>query len=487
MRKYPIILSVFCIYIILFSSITQGNWQNIGGDLEHSGYSQSSAIPFELKWKYKVGDSGVSDPVIDNGILFIGSDNNKLYAFDANTGKLKWSYTTLGKVYTPTAKNRMVFAASFDNYIYALDFKGNLVWQYNTGSSISSPPIVYNNKLYGGFDKYIYSIHINNGSLNWKYKTGDIIESTPSIDQGMIYIGSNDNNIYALDVGNMNLKWKYLTGGSVSSSPALINGKLITGSKDSSVYALNANDGKFIWSEKTNEMVTSSPALFGNTVYIGSNDNNFYALDLDNGNVIWKFNTNDRIVSSPIVTDDMIYTGSKDGTLYALKHAGELIDKYSIGSGIISLALSDSILFVASEDGYISAFSAPIPEETLEMPKDIPDSTPPEIKINPVPLNTTSEKIRISGIARDPGGILVVTVNGINAGTINWNATVPLSEGINTITIVAVDKAGNIRSEYKTISYIVDELPGGTKKNPGFNIIYTIVIFLMVLYLHKKY
>lgn len=484
MQKNSILLSSICIYIVLFSSITHANWQNIGGDLEHTGHAQGPSIPFDLRWKYKVGVSEISAPVVDEGLLFIGSDNNKLYAFDANSGNLKWSYPTLGKVNTPTAKNGMVFASSYDNYIYALDHSGNLIWQYNTGNSISSPPVVYNNKLYGGFDRYVYSIYINNGSLNWKYRTGDIVESSPAIDQGIIYFGSNDNNIYALDAGNMDFKWKYTTRGGISSSPSLINGKLITGSRDFNVYALDIRDGNLKWNEMTNDMVTSSSAVFENSVYIGSNDNFFYSFDLDNGDVQWKFETNDRIESSPIVTDTAIYTGSRDGTIYALSKRGDLINKYSIGSGIISIAISDNFLFVSSQDGYLYAFSTPIPQTPLSMPNDIPDSSPPEIKINPLPLNTTSEKIRISGIARDNVGVLVVTVNGINAGTINWNANVSLSEGINTIAVVAVDKAGNIGSEYRNITYIPE---GHAKKNPGFNSIYSVAILLLILYIHKKY
>lgn len=484
MHKYPAILFLISIYIVIFSSVSQGNWQNIGGDLEHSGYANSPTLPLELRWKFKAGESDISAPVIDNGILFIGSDNNKLYAIDANTGKLKWSYSTFGKVYTPTAKNRMVFAASFDNYIYALDFNGNLKWQYNTGSSISSPPIVYNNKLYGGFDRHIYSIYINNGSLNKKYRTDDIIESTPSVGQGVIYVGSNDNFIYAFDAENMNLKWKYPARSGISSSPSVIKGRVIIGSKDSSVYALDAGNGALKWSKKTNGPVISSPAVFENSVYIGSNDNMLYSINIDNGDMIWKFNANDVVESTPIVTDNMIYIGSMDGTVYALSHNGELMDKYSIESGIRSMALSDDILFAVSVDGYIYALGAPLPETQYSTPKELPDTTLPEIKINPMPLNTTFEELRISGIANDPGGILVVTVNGIKAGTNNWNATVRLSRGNNTIIVVAVDKAGNIRTEHREVTYI----PGGEiKKNPGFYFIYSIVIFLITIYIKKKY
>ena len=37
------------------------------------------------------------------------------------------------------------------------------------------------------------------GAPLWKYPTGSIIQSSPAVANGMVYIGSADNNLYALD------------------------------------------------------------------------------------------------------------------------------------------------------------------------------------------------------------------------------------------------------------------------------------------------
>lgn len=489
MRKSSLLLFFILSYIILFSSESHGSWQNIGGDLQHSGYAESQTIPFELRWKYPVGGSDISASVIDDSTLFIGSDDNNLYAIDILTGKLKWQYPTLGKVYTPTAKNGMVFAASFDNYIYALDFKGNLKWKYNTGSSIASPPVVYDDMLYGGFDRYIYAIFIINGSLNWKNTTDGWVESAPAISQGTVYAGSNDNYLYALDAENKNLKWRYKTQGSISSSPSVMNGKVYIGSKDNSIYAIDASNGELKWSKKTNDWIKSSPAVFGKSVYIGSNDNMLYALDIDSGDLLWKFRTNERIDSSPVVIKDMVYAGSGDGTIYALdREKGTLMNKYTIGSGIISLAISDSMLFATSKDGYVYAFGSPV-ETQPEIPNVPPDTNPPDLKINPIPLNVTSEKLTVSGTAQDASGVMVVTVNGEYAGTANWNSTLTLLNGTNTITIIAVDKAGNINTERRTVAFIPGNVSQKTvpDKIPGFNLLYGFIAFIVLyILIHEK-
>ncbi len=488
-RRFLLSLLFILIFFVLFLTISTASWQNVGGDLQHSGYSDSSIVPLELLWKYKVGNSEISAPIVDRGTVFVGSDDNNLYAIDAATGELKWQYFTLGKVYTPAAKDGFVFAASFDNYIYALDLNGNLKWKTSIGSSIASPPLAYNNILYGGFDKYIYAIHIVNGSIKWTYATDGWIGSTPAISQGIVYAGSNDNKIYALDAGNKNLIWSYTTGGSIASSPSIINGVIYIGSNDNNIYAIDYN-GNLKWSRKTNDWIKSSPAFFENMVFVGSNDNNVYALSTDNGDVIWNYGTNGGVESPPVVARGVVYAGSEDGTIYALDpENGKLINKYEIGKGIIALALSDNMLFATSKDGYVYAFGAQIPEIQTTSPSAPVEKTLPVLRVNPVPVETRSEKFTISGTAEDPSGILVVTVNGVEAGANIWNATLTLSPGTNTITIMAVDGEGNIKTEQRSITYItaIDRMETPSTEIPGFDLLFGLLgIFLVRTVLYDK-
>jgi outer membrane protein assembly factor BamB len=492
MSRYFYFIFLISILIILSLPLSEAAWQNVGGDLAHSGYSDSPVVPLDLVWKYKVGGTEISAPVVDKGTVFVGSDDNNLYAIDAFSGSLKWQYPALGRVYTPTAKDGLVFAASFDNNIYALDQDGNLKWQTGSGSSQATPPVAYNKMLFGGFDKYIYAIHIINGSIKWQYAAGDWVESTPAISQGVIYAGSNDNKIYALDPEG-HLRWSYTTGGGIVSSPAVVNGIVYAGSKDNSIYAIDSNDGTLKWSRKTNDWVISSPAVFENKVFAGSNDNYVYALDIDTGDVIWNYMTSGRIGSPPVVVRGALYAGSEDGVIYVLSpENGILINKYDVGNGIVGLALSDNMLFATSRDGYVYAFGSQVTNVQETSPTVLIEKTPPVLRINPVPINMTSEKLTVSGTAQDPSGILVVTVNGVEAGANAWNSTLTLLPGQNIITIVAVDKAGNFKTEVRSVTYnpALNPIAGQetpSEKIPGFYTFYVILglILAKVIFFRK--
>ncbi len=57
---------------------------------------------------------------IANGVVYIGSLDNSLYAFDANTGGLLWSYTTGNEILSsPSIANGVVYVGSNDFQLYA--------------------------------------------------------------------------------------------------------------------------------------------------------------------------------------------------------------------------------------------------------------------------------------------------------------------------------------------------------------------------------
>ena len=157
------------------------------------------------------------------------------------------------------------------------------------------------------YDDYTNRITINlawqvpsNGQLKWYYTAGGWVESSPAVANGIVYVGSNDNNVYALNATTGAKVWSYTTGDAVSSSPAVVTGVVYVGSLDRNVYALNATTGAKVWSYTTGGPV-SSPAVSNGVVYVGSDDHNVYALNATTGAKVWSFTTGYYVDSSPAV------------------------------------------------------------------------------------------------------------------------------------------------------------------------------------------
>jgi outer membrane protein assembly factor BamB len=66
-----------------------------------------------------------SSPVIADGVLYIGSYDNKVYALNASTGAELWSYSTNKSVLSaPAVLNGVVYAPSEDLSVYTFDLPG---------------------------------------------------------------------------------------------------------------------------------------------------------------------------------------------------------------------------------------------------------------------------------------------------------------------------------------------------------------------------
>ena len=328
------------------------------------------ADPDDALWAFETGDSVSSSPTVVDGTVFVGSDDNNVYALDANTGDKKWAFETGDWVQSsPTVVDETVYIGSRDQNVYALDANsGEKKWAFDTGNWVlpSSPSVMDGTVYVGNRDGNVYALDAASGEQKWVFETDNWVYSSPTVADGTVYIGSLDNNLYALDAdtgeekwtfgtplagflsaptlldgtlyagnGNNNLyaldavsgeeEWTFETGDTVRTTPTVADGTVYAGSHDEKVYAVEAATGEEEWSYDTGGLIYSSPTVAGGTVYVGSNiswDPNMYALDADSGEEQWTFETGDFVTSSPTVVDGTVFVGSHDSHVYALEGNG---------------------------------------------------------------------------------------------------------------------------------------------------------------------
>ncbi len=104
------------------------------------------------RWQFDTQSSitGSAALSVEGGVYF-GATDGKLYALNATTGALQWSYATAAgiRATTPlvTASGR-VFIGSDDAQLHLVDSSGKLVRVYAAGDWIRSSPVIANGKLY---------------------------------------------------------------------------------------------------------------------------------------------------------------------------------------------------------------------------------------------------------------------------------------------------------------------------------------------------
>ena len=284
----------------------------------HSGFSAQAPVTVSTSWAqfHYSGKHKGSNPY-----------ENVLSPATVSGIDEDWSFTTGGGIdlSSPAVANGAVYIGSEDDNVYALSAAtGAKLWNFITGASIRfSSPAVANGTVYiGSEDDNVYALNASTGAKLWSFTTGGSVESSPTVANGVVYVGSLDGNVYALNASTGAKLWSFTTGGNVYSSPAVANGVVYVGSADANVYALNAATGAKLWSFTTGaSIVFSSPAVANGVVYVGSQDGNVYALNAATGAELWSFTTGEHRPLFPAVANGVVYVGSEDGNVYALNAA----------------------------------------------------------------------------------------------------------------------------------------------------------------------
>ena len=214
---------------------------------------------------------GSASPAVANGIVYMGDVFGTFRAFDANGCKSSfcsplWSAYGYGRFESSAAvSNGKVYVGSDDNNLYVFDAAGVLnctgntcqpLWTATLKGTVRSSPAVSNGVVYVTAGDTFYAFDaagVTNcsGSKCQPLWTGPINgtfpASSPVVANGVVYVGSDDGNLYAFDAG---CSWKTCSplvtakthdAGTfaLSSSPTVVDGSVYVGSSDGTLYILN--------------------------------------------------------------------------------------------------------------------------------------------------------------------------------------------------------------------------------------------------------
>jgi outer membrane protein assembly factor BamB len=222
----------------------------------------------------------------------------------------------------------MVYFGSFDDAVYAVNAStGHLVWTFATGDYANSSPSVVDDVVYvGSSDGHVYAFDSATGMLAWKFNCNYDVSASPAVVDGVVYVPSYDGNVFALDALSGDLIWNHTTTtlGGFDASPS-IGYDLVYISTKNGLYALNVENGAEVWFFDGG-LIQASPAVAGELVYVGGKDNMLYVLDAHTGVKVWEFSAGSYIRGEAVVVDGVVYVGTLDGTVYAIGSRYYVID-----------------------------------------------------------------------------------------------------------------------------------------------------------------
>jgi outer membrane protein assembly factor BamB len=209
----------------------------------------------QVRWRKRIGPSE-SSPLVVGDTVYVGDWRGNVYAFTADTGKLRWRYHTDGRVKGGvTYSAGKVFVGSYDHHVYALNARtGRLIWRAaaqlrlgSQGTFYSTPAVAYGRVYIGGTDGKVYSFGASSGKLRWSRGTGGYVYGSPAIWRQRVLVGSYSGTFYALDAATGDVRWTFHAAGPISGSATVIDGVVYFANLKGRTYGLDAATGKQLW------------------------------------------------------------------------------------------------------------------------------------------------------------------------------------------------------------------------------------------------
>jgi len=392
MNGFPtrfLILVIVCSMLVSLSSINIAQaavtnsyeWSTLQGDEGRTGYTESPAPDSnQTYWIFQTGGPITSSPVVSAGMVFVASTDGYLYAVNVTTGAKMWDFLIGTDANSPTVAHGKVFITSKSGNVYAINmYTGLEVWSKSLGEEAGfGAPLIVGSRVFVNGNQTVFAFNeavgVNLYSEPIPHANGiaPLAYNESDYNKGLIYavvLGGMQIGVNGFEAPDgMGRFWVTLVPTNIEtvrSGATIGDGKMFVAVVDingtSTIFKLN-DFGMRTWEHQLDGATEASPAVAYNTVYIPTN-NGAYALDTENGTVKWSLPLDGEYsVSSPAVADGKVYFGLDNGYVYALDaFTGDLVWSYKTEGAVQSSpAISDGLLFVGSNDGNLYAIGTTV-------------------------------------------------------------------------------------------------------------------------------
>ncbi len=272
-----------------------------------------------------------------DGMVFLGTTNGEVVAFDAAEGSELWRGDVGSEVLAPVAVgDGLVFAQTIEGSLVALEGdSGATRWRFDTQVPIltlrgTATPVFDADIVYAGFaNGTVAAVRAENGEPLWEHRV-------------------------MLPEGRSELERMV----DVDATP-LVNGPIVYAvAYQGNVRALRRADGNMLWEQALSSHLDMTEGY--GQVYVVTDEGHLVAIDQSTAEVAWRQEAlARRDLSPPIAFSNYVAVGDAEGYLHILAQSdGRFLGRRKVdGDGLRSrMAYADGTLFVLGNSGSLQAF-----------------------------------------------------------------------------------------------------------------------------------
>lgn len=247
----------------------------------------------------------------------------------------------------PRIYEDMVFMGTLDGHMNAYDLEtGRVVWSEQEGTALGAPVVYFNDHVgYGGESGRFFVRHYLTGKLKYAVDLGSPIESAPVFHNGRLLIYLRGHQIAQLDAETGKVIWVYKRAIPITttlqrtSKPLMVGNKIILGFADGFAAALSFEEGLLLWETRIASGakfvdVDLNPVFTKGTVIMGSPSANLVAMNPDSGAVSQTYTLTSA--SHPVLVNEQLLIGTNDGEVVLMSLSGEILKRLKVSPLAIS-------------------------------------------------------------------------------------------------------------------------------------------------------
>lgn len=347
------------------SSIGSGNSESnrllaqpiVVGDTVYAMDSHSRVTAFGTgnggqKWRVDLSGDRDSDGRFGGGLayadgtLFVTTGFGEVFALDPNNGETRWEGETLLPIRAaPTVANGQVYVISLDNRLYAFDAEsGERSWDFagieeETAFIGAAAPVANDDSVVAAFSSgEVVSVMARNGRALWddslagfrqSDRSRDLshIRGMPVLDRGLLTAISNAGRMVAIDQRRGLRVWEASIGG--IEMPWSSGNMVYTLSNNNELVALLREEGTVRWvaqlprfedeEDQEDAIIWYGPVMGGGNLIIAGSNGELRLYDARSGEMTNRLNLPAGAAVSPVIAGETLYVVTDNGQLVALR------------------------------------------------------------------------------------------------------------------------------------------------------------------------
>ena len=285
-----------------------------------------------LEWTFDAGAEILTTAAAWNDLILFGAGNGKFFALNRE-GETEWSFDAGAPVYSSPAVDQagVVYFGTNEAKLIALQAQtGKHLWTNSDAKySVESKPVASSNYVcFGAWDGYVYCLNKENGETVWKLP-GPKCQKRMSryyapADNGPVVSGEH---LFIADRGYVAGKYK-LNGAFEKNISGDCSALCLSGDGKALYLRARKNavtkvdlDGDVLWESLVMAgRMPVSPTVKDGTLYVCTNSGRLYAMDEGTGMVKWEYQVSPKLyVMSGIGADNGVtFTTTLDGYVTAI-------------------------------------------------------------------------------------------------------------------------------------------------------------------------